>query len=73
LSTTDKNLDRSSQVSIRLDDISHKRLPELKTLAYRRFYLRPLFLLQTLITLYPRKKWGYFLKDAWTFFRRNFL
>jgi radical SAM superfamily enzyme YgiQ (UPF0313 family) len=73
LSTTDKNLDRSSQVSIRLDDISHKRLLELKTLAYRRFYLRPLFLLQTLITLYPRKKWGYFLKDAWTFFRRNFL
>ena len=68
-----KNLDRSSEVSFAPKGMSAKRLQELKRLAYRRFYLRPLFLLKTLRTLFPFGKWGFFLKDVLTFFRRNFL
>ena len=73
LADTTKNLDRSSEVSVSLNGMSSARLLELKRLAYRRFYLRPLFLIRTILTIFPRKKWGFFLKDALTFFRRNFL
>ena len=73
LRESDGNLDRSTEVSIALPTVSDRRLLELKRLAYRRFYLRPLFLVRTIITLYPRNKWGLFLEDVWTFFRRNFI
>ena len=73
LRTEERNLDRSTEVSIRLPGVADERLLKLKRLAYRRFYLRPLFLLRTLRVLYPRRKWSYFVKDVLTFLRRNFL
>ena len=73
LRSSDQNLDRSTEVSVSFSDIPDARLLELKRLAYRRFYLRPLFLARTLLRIYPWRKWGYFLQDVWTFFRRNFV
>lgn len=73
LADSEQNLDRSSEVSIKLPGLTRKRLIQLKRSAYWRFYLRPFFLLRTLRILYPRKKWGLFIKDVWTFLSRNFI
>jgi len=64
--------DRSSEVSIRLPTLSPDELLRLKKLAYRRFYLRPLFLMRNALRLFPLRKWNYFIKDALLFLKRSF-
>jgi radical SAM superfamily enzyme YgiQ (UPF0313 family) len=73
LNRSDHNLDRSREVSVSLSGIPDAKLLELKRTAYRRFYLRPWFLVKTIARLYPRRKWGYFLQDVAAFLRRNFI
>ncbi len=63
--------DRSTEAALTLPGLSEERLLELKRLAYRRFYLRPWKALKNFRALYPRNKWGYFLKDVWIFLKRN--
>ena len=72
LKNPSRNADRSRDVSVSLADIDDARLLELKREAYRRFYLRPRFIVSSLRDLYPLKKWSYFVKDVWTFVKRNF-
>lgn len=64
--------DRSSEVSIKLPDLTEKQLLELKKFAYRSFYLRPRFLLKNVRKLFPLKKFDYLLKDALVFLKRSF-
>ena len=67
-----RTLDRSNEVSITLPGMSEQRLLDLKRSAYRRFYLRPRFLLSSFRDLYPLSKWNYLIADLWAFARRNF-
>jgi radical SAM superfamily enzyme YgiQ (UPF0313 family) len=73
LRATGHNLDRSREVSVSLSGIPDETLLKLKRTAYRRFYLRPWFLVRTIARLYPRRKWGYFLQDVAAVQRRNIL
>lgn len=65
--------DRSTEVSIRLSDLTPEDLLQLKKLAYRRFYLRPLFLVKSMIWLFPMKKRYYLVKDVFLFLKQSFL
>ena len=73
LRSGEQNLDRSREVSVSLSGIPDARLLALRRMAYRRFYLRPFFLVRTLRLIYPRHKWGFFVRDVLTFLFRNFL
>ena len=64
--------DRSQEVSIKLPGLSVEQLLKLKKLAYRRFYLRPAFLLKNVFKLFPPKKWDHLVKDAFLFLKRSF-
>jgi len=64
--------DRSSEVSIKLPDLTENELLRLKKFAYRSFYLRPTFLIKDAIKLFPLKKLDYLIKDALVFLKRSF-
>jgi len=68
-----KTADRSTEVSIQLPDLTPEDLLQLKKLAYRRFYLRPLFLVKSMIWLFPMKKRYYLVKDVFLFLKQSFL
>ena len=65
--------DRSTEVSIKLPYLTSEDLLQLKKLAYRRFYLRPLFLVKSMIWMFPMKKRYYLIKDVFLFLKQSFL